>query len=512
MKYMVREKRLARVLIMLSLLLLISATEAPALFGPEIIDVTNKAFSVVWTTDSDYSSCGIGFYTDNTYMTLMDPAPGDVIVVTSEGHPGRNNHIAMVSVVRLDYYTTYYFRLFLDGNVMPFYGSVRTERLRGVSSYDEGTLSSDIVSNDVVHKAIYKPDGTSPALGVLVLAEILDPILFHANPNDPDAIISDHPISAWVGEGMIGDETATEYNPNNISYKQYAALNMNNLFDGDRYPLSLHGDDPDTKTINEGEIVRFTILHGEQDVLGSETNQHSFISYGHIGVLDITTNGDKLTTGKISASFRLKKGVNLFAFPCKIPSGFTTGDLWFEIEKAEGKEGIVESIYVFDENIWLKTFKTSDPVTGTNINNINPLQYGDGAFVIMNQDMTKEVSFYGKPESLRIDLFSDEVNMVAIIPQTPLFYETRHFLNDIESAGAGENSVENIWFYDGGWKRTYKIDHPLFGPQIQNSVRMSNIKFYVVIFKDGANDLLDFDPFAVRQKRRLRSLQPAFFY
>ncbi|MGA1791835.1 MAG: hypothetical protein ACMUIM_10130 [bacterium] len=499
-------------LLMLSLFLLISATEAPALFGPEVIDVTPKAFSVVWTTDSDYSSCGIGLYTDNTYTTLMNLTHEMAIIVgTPEGHPGKNNHIAMVSVVGLNYYTTYYFRLFLDGNVMPFYGSVRTERLRGVSSYDEGTFSSDVVSNDVVHKAIYKPDGTSPAKGVLVMGEILDPVLFHANPNDPDAIISDHPISAWVGEGMIGDETATEYNPNNISYGQYAALNMNNLFDGDRYPLSLHGDDPSTETINEGEIVRFTILHGEQDVLGSETNQHWFTSYGHIGVLDIA-GGDKITTAKISASFRFKKGVNLFALPCKIPSGFTTGDLWDAIERAEGKEGIVESIYVLEENIWLKTFKTLDPITGTKINNINPLPYGDGAFIIMNQDMTKEVSFYGDAESLRIDLFSDEVNIIGILPQTPLFYETGHFLNDIESAGAGESSVENIWFYDGGWKRTYKIDHPLFGPQIQNSVRMSNIKFYVVIFKDSANDLLDFDPFAVKQKRRLRSSKPTFFY
>ena len=64
---------------------------------------------------------------------------------------------------------------------------------------------------------------------------------------------------------MIGSE-GTTYDPNNISYKQYAGLNMNNLYGRNGLPLSLHGDDPDTKTINEGEIVRFTMLHGEQDV------------------------------------------------------------------------------------------------------------------------------------------------------------------------------------------------------------------------------------------------------
>ena len=99
-KYMVREKRFAGVLIMISLLmisllLLIPATEAAVLFGPRLIDVAPKGFSVVWTTDSDYSSCGIGFYTDNTYTTLRS-APGTVIVDTPDGHPGRNNHIAMV--------------------------------------------------------------------------------------------------------------------------------------------------------------------------------------------------------------------------------------------------------------------------------------------------------------------------------------------------------------------------------------------------------------------------------
>ena len=503
------EKRFAKTLIMSSLLLLISATQAMALFGPQVIDVTTKAFSVVWTTDSDYSSCDIKLYTDNLYNTPINLSPEQVIIETPEGHPGKTNHIAMVSVVGLDYETTYYYRLFLNGNVMPFYGVVTTEKSWGLHLPD--SENTDIVSNDVVHKAIYKSDGISPAQGVLVLGEILDPALFNANPDNPNAVMSDYPISAWVGDGMPGDETATEYNPNQISYKQYAALNMNNLYGHDRYTLDLHGDDPMTDTINEGEIIRFTIVHGAQDVLGRESGRHWFTSYGHIGVPDIV-NGEKITTAKISASFRFKKGVNTFAFPCRIPSGFTTGDLWEAIEKAEEKTGIVESIYVFEENTWLKTTKSLDPVTGPKIDNINPLEYGDGAFIIMNQDMTKEVSFYGKPDSLQLDLFSEGVNIITRPPQTPLFYETGHFLNDIESAGAGENSVENIWFYNGGWQRTYKIVHPLFGPRIENSVCMSDIQFYVVILKDSANDVLNFDLYSIKQKRRFRPSHLTFFY
>lgn len=505
---MLHTLRLKRLLIILSILIsiffLASKTQAKELFGPKIVDVTTKAFSVVWTTDSDYSTCGIKFYTDSNYNILKSMNPQTIIIETNEGHLGKKNHIAKVSVVGLAVGETYYFKPTQNGTELSG-KEVTTERLRGFDLNDPNI--SDIVSNPIVHKAIYQSNGTSPAIGALVLADI------YAHDADPDTDppLSDYPISAWVGQWMPGDENATEYDPNNISYKQYAPLNMNNLYGRDSFPLSLHGDDPATKTINEGEIIRFTIVHGEQDVLGQESGRHWFTKYGYIGATD-EVNGEKITTAKISAGFRFKKGVNVFAFPCKILPGYTTGDLLEDIESAEGKEDIVESIYVFEEDVWLKTYKTFHPIIGPKIENIYPLPYGKGAFVIMNQDMTKEVVFYGNPETVRLDLFSDRLNIVPLPPQMPLFYETGHFLNDIESAGAGENSVENIWFYNDGWKRTYKIDHPLMGPRIQNSAPMSNIKFYMVVFKDNANDVLNFDPFSFRQRRRLKASNLTFFY
>jgi hypothetical protein len=181
------------------------------------------------------------------------------------------------------------------------------------------------------------------------------------------------------------------------------------------------------------------------------------------------------------------------------------------IEDSEGQEGIVESIYVFENNDWERTSKINDPNSGSQIINSKSLLYGQGAFIIMNQDMTKEISFYGNAESASLNLLSGTKNIISL-PQLPLYYETGHLLKDIESAGAGENSVENIWSYDGEWKKTYKMVHPLLGSQIQNSFLMSNTKFYFVVLKDTANDLLDFDPFISKNKSRLRPSKYIFFY
>ncbi|MGA1840294.1 MAG: hypothetical protein ACMUIU_06675 [bacterium] len=503
-------RRFAKAFIIIIFIFFASEANAKEAFGPKIVDVTTKAFSVIWTiTDGVYTSCGIRFFTSDSYdVERSDINPSQIIIETDPGYPGEKGKqygLAKLNVVGLNNNTKYYFKVTQNGVLLDFSGIIVTESLRGLSSTDPG--QSDIVSNDIVHRAVYKSDGTSPALGALVLADIYS----HDADLDTDPPLSDYPISAWVGEGMAGDESSTEYNPNNISYIQYAAINMNNLFGRDKFPLSLQGDDPSTPTINEGEIIRFTIVNGEQDVFGQDPCKHWFISYGRIDNIDMA-NGEKITTAKISASFRFKEGVNAFAFPFTItPSGYTTEILWNMIEDTEGKQGIVESIYVFEDKSWIETYKTFDPVLGSQFVNIKNIQTGKGIFIILNQGMTKEVTFYGKPESAGIDLYADTANVVSL-PQLPVYYETGNLINDIESSGAGENSIENIWFYDNGWKRTYKINHPVFGVRIQNSVPMSNTKFYVVKFRDVENDLLNFDPFETKKRSRFRSSNLVFFY
>lgn len=487
-------------LVLLSILLPVCAVHASPLFGPTITDVTTRAFSVVWTTDRDYATCGITLYADGNYRTPLNIDPSKITVITSEVHPGRAHHIAMVTVAGLDYDTTYYFHPVMDGSEMAYDGVVKTEMCGG--------LAVDIFNNDVVHRAVYRSDGTSPAVGVLALAEIMDPGRYAADPADPNAVITDHPISAWVGEGLPGDATVTGYDPDTISYEQYALLEMNNLFGRDRLPLGLHGDDPDTPLTNEGEIIRFTILHGTSDVVGRERDRHWFASYGHVGFPD-WLNGERIPAPKVSASFRFKKGVNAFAFPCTIPSGYTTADLVRAVERAEGREGIVTSVCVFTNDGWEMTYRTFfDPLPGYQFINVKPLEYGAGAFIILSQGMTKEVSFYGNPEAEGLDLRSGTRNILSI-PQLPLFYETGHLLDDIESAGA---EVQAIWFYDGGWRKTYKSIHPLFGAQVNNSVPMFNTTFYLVECTDTSGDLLDFDPFAVRNRNRKGSSPGVFFY
>ncbi len=372
----------AKAIIMIFIIFLSSWVNAEELFGPRIVDVTSKAFSVVWTVPGgSYTSCGIRLFTNNSFdIERTDIDESRIIIETEPGHPGEKGKqygISKVTVIGLNSNTQYYFKLTQNGVFLNYSGMVTTEKLSG------------IVSNDIVHKAVYKSDGATPAIGVLVLADIY---AHNADP-DIDPPLSDYPVSAWVGEGMIGDNFSTEYDPCNISYKQYAAINMNNLFGCDKFPLSLHGDDPGTSMINEGEIIKFTIVNGEQDVLGQDSERHWFIKYGRIYSIG-KVNGEKITTAKVSASFRFDEGVNAFAFPFSVIP-YTTEDLWNAIEDAEGKQGIVESIYVFENKKWERTSKTFDPILGSQIVNINPVRTGKGAFIVLNQSMTREVSFYG---------------------------------------------------------------------------------------------------------------------
>lgn len=471
-------------------------TQIPAVaFGPVIVDVTTKAFSVLWTTGGSYESCDIKLYTDDSYTTLNADIGRDHIVIETDpnfrgkypGEDGVQYGIVKVTVVGLSVGKTYYCKPFQNG--APLSGlEVTTERLRGFDLDDPNM--SDIVSNPIIHRTVYKSNAVSPAIGALVLADIYP---YNADlASDPP--LSDYPITAWVGDGMIGDENDNAYNPNDISYKQYAALNMNNLYSKvDHYSLSLEGDNPAT-TPNESEIIKFTIVHGTQSVLGG-TSSGFYTSQGRLEYIE-KAGDEKITAAKISASFKFARGVNVFTLPFIISDGYTTGELLLDIEEAEGKENIVPSIYIFRDEEWKRTYASFNIFTGQRIIRFPyPLQAGQGCYIIMKEGMTNEITFYGKPNSVLLDL-KPGVNLVTI-PQLPAYYTTENLLKDIESKNGTPESVKSIYsFIQEEWKRTYSSINIFTGQKIVRfPYPMTNTKFNYILIKPGTPSIEDWDPF-----------------
>jgi len=449
-----------------------------ATLQPRVCGVTTKMFSVVWTTGGTYDSCGIKLYTDENHNTEIAVNPNQIIIETAPGYPGAGGkafRIAMVSLVGLDYNTPYYFGVTQDSQTPFHYGQVTLESLRGLESNDPNV--TDIVSNDTVHKAVYiGADGTSPALGALVLADIY-------NPNGI-TLLSDYPISAWVGDGLPGG-TSTTYDPNNPSYKHYAVFEMNNLFggsgSGDNYKFSLQ--------LQGGELIKFTTVCGTQAILGKGSDDY-VISWGRVESIE-KLNDEPVSMPKVSASFRFGFGMNMFALPFDIPDGYTTKMLFEAIEAAHGGAKIVTAIYTY-KNGWIVTERDAfDEIT-----NSTSFDVGNGCFVQMKSSMTNEIIFYGKPNSVSVSLYPG-LNMVAL-PQIPAYYRTGNLMLDIEKpspegGGAGAKKVTGIFYFDGGWGLT---DRDAFD-EIQNSKYISNTKFYFVQLKIDANIIVDWDPFVV---------------
>ncbi|MGA1843093.1 MAG: hypothetical protein ACMUIS_00840 [bacterium] len=462
-------------------LFFLTQVNAATLQPPRICDVTTKMFSVVWTTGGTYTSCGIKLYTDGSHSTEVALNPNQIIIDTAAGQSGEDGKdfgIAKVSVVGLDYSTTYYFGVTQNSGTPFHYSQVTTESLRGLASNDPN--DHDIVSNDVLHKAVYKADGTSPALGAVVLADIYD-----STGTTP---LSDYPVSAWVGDGLPGGASTT-YDPNNPSYKHYALIEMNNLFGGSasgdnyKFPLQLQG----------AEMIRFTIVCGAQAILGKGADDF-VVSWGRVESID-KVNGEPIMMPMVSASFRFAQGLNMFTLPFDAPDGYTTKNLFEAIEAAHGGATIVTAIYKYQNGFWTPTQRSLGKIVPDNIT----LDAGDACFVQMSSSMTNEIIFYGKPNSLKINLVNNRLNAVAI-PQIPAYYMTKNFFLDIEApapvgGGAGTAKVINVWYYDATnkiWKPTTRS----LGQITPQALPMSNTKFYFVQLTSDANNVANWDPFS----------------
>ena len=227
-----------------------------------VTDVTPVSFSVVWSSDQA-SSCNISVFTDENGTN--DITAG--LVITP--HPTRNNSTAVIAaaqnrgvmkirVTGLSPSTTYYFQtqtISIPGaettsspSVAPF-ASVTTSAAAG--KITGSGLEQIPFTNDLIYSDIYEGDGTTPADGALLLAEV-------------DG--ARYPVSSFVGDEFAGPR---------------AAVDLNNLYSSlDNKSFSLQG----------GRKIVLTALYGINDKVTSVwvvPRNHNFLtSRAPVGLAD----------------------------------------------------------------------------------------------------------------------------------------------------------------------------------------------------------------------------------
>ncbi len=415
----------------------IFSSQVCALFGPKVVDVTTRKFSVCWTRSTPYTSCNIALFRDSAETSPVSLDPEQKIIETNPGNKGEDGKkfgLGKITVTGLDYDSVYYFRLTIDSSVYSYkngdtWCTVRTERLRGFDP--SATGAPDIPSNDIVHKSVYKNDGASPAFGAMVLLEIVD----QANQN----VISHYPISGWVGYAMTGDKNIISYDPNNLSYRQYAALDMNNFFGSDRYPLIIE---------QEGAILKYTVVHGTQLVYDQKTGQDYFIRYGKLDKID-KINNQKISTPRILTNYKFRVGFNPFTIPSATPTTYKAKDIYLKIEDELG--GKLVRMYVFQKlwGGWKEIYRV--PGTDFVIDGDVPIGQGDACFanVTIPTSDDKELSFYGDPLPHTRELRNG--TNIFTIPQCPVGYTSSDMWLEIEKL-PGIDKIEVAYVYINGWR------------------------------------------------------------
>jgi hypothetical protein len=167
--------------------------------GLRVTDVTPTAFSLVWFSGRA-ATCSAYVYSD---PDGNNPVNGVTITDESTAHPpAAQNGVMKVRVSELTPGTTYYFQTVTtteEGTVVePGSGplpSVKTE------------MGADVAENDVLLHKILKSDGTTPALGALLLAAVEG---------------ADYPVTGWVGGGytapLAGIELSNIYSATSHLY------------------------------------------------------------------------------------------------------------------------------------------------------------------------------------------------------------------------------------------------------------------------------------------------------
>jgi hypothetical protein len=195
-----------RRLILISFLIFCSGLFCPRWCGaaswPRVTDVTTEAFSVVWLTNKA-ATCSVNVYSD---IQGNKPVTGFTTSNESAYRPAAaENGVMKVRVSGLGLGTTYYFQIVCDGGTLvePASGPLRSVRTEDSSEY---------VDNDVLLHRILKSDGSTPALGALLVVSVQG---------------ADYPVTGWVGDYAPGPP--------------WAQVNLMNIYSPEHHPLYLLG-------------------------------------------------------------------------------------------------------------------------------------------------------------------------------------------------------------------------------------------------------------------------------
>jgi len=211
-----------------------------------VTDVTPRSFSLVWVANQA-ATCFANVYTDPEGNSLIKDL---TITDQSANHPpAGENGVMKVSISGLAPDTTYYFRIVTVSSqgvlVEPASGelpSVRTE------------VISKLVNNDLLAHRILQSDGTTPAVGALLLAEVQG---------------GSYPITGWVDDEIPAP---------------WAYVDLNNIYSQeDRMNLELVGGE-DITLVSIGGFMGYRRLNG---AIPAET--------GGIQTLEPEPNDDQCT-------------------------------------------------------------------------------------------------------------------------------------------------------------------------------------------------------------------------
>jgi len=460
---------------------------------PTVTDVTTRSFSVVWTEDNTITDLGqysltikntndvpLKEYT-KTHSVIGDA--NQIVIRMESDDDALARRVYKFEVIGLDFDTTFRCQgtksdgssaLFIDD-----YEEVTTEKFRGLAP-EADSNDTDIVTNDIVHLAVYNETDKKPALGALLMGEIYS----NAECTELNRL-SDYPLTGWVGVGMPGEIDKLnyqngEFDSNNVSYKNFTALNLNNLFGRDNnYPLQLTGDNAGTPQV-EGEYIKVNVVAGIDNVAG-ETEY--IIPVPEIAEVEVAPNSwQKISSAKVLFAFKFLEGYSSFSYPCQIPqvsdsSGsrpYETGDLFRAIQAVGGE---VLKIHRWNGSGWDPTYEKRGDIKSS-----VPMVDTGGYIIQMTTPMTQSlvISGYPKVEALN---FSSNSYTFCNFPQLADFYETGDLFEVIKAAGG---DVFKIFRWNGsGWDPTYEKRG-----EIKSSVLMERAVAYMVQTKEnGATDL-----------------------
>ena len=211
---MVGKAIMRRVFVIISLVFFVGLYPGLGLAMPkvDVTDVTPRAFSLVWLVDQA-ATCSAKVYSD---PVGQKPVAGLTITSESAGHPpAEQNGVMKVNVTGLTPGTTYYFQIvtITDAGTL-------TEPVDGELPSVRTETSSGLVNNDVLAHRILLGDGSTPAVGALLLVEVEG---------------ADYPITGWVDEGFDAP---------------WALVNLNNLYGEETHTnLELSADGGETITL-----------------------------------------------------------------------------------------------------------------------------------------------------------------------------------------------------------------------------------------------------------------------